>query len=247
MQSIDNKTTGNEYTASCTIEGVWQGNGGSFVVSSADVWIELQWGIVGQGQWTTEVHCPAGVSSIILPNTSGVRFRSYVAGSPATVSAAIAYPREPPIQFTTQGSATVSANIGVQHNNALVGTEPAIDFVDATGVTWAIADDPANSRVTIQAQASVISQAVIGRIDAAGNVTAGSNFTAVRNSTGNYTITFTTPFASVPVFTANTTDGTNRTFAVIGVTVNAAQFIVEVPGTGAAADQAVGFQILALT
>jgi len=51
-----------------------------------------------------------------------------------------------------------------------------------------------------------------GVVDSAGAVIEGSGFTAVRNSTGNFTITFSTPFSDIPSFhfqaVASGTNGT---------------------------------------
>ena len=45
-------------------------------------------------------------------------------------------------------TSTSGGGVGVEHNDALVATEPNIDFEDG-GVTWTITDDAANSRVKI--------------------------------------------------------------------------------------------------
>jgi hypothetical protein len=107
VPAIDSKTTSNAYTDACTIEGIWGSNGGFFSVIQADVFAELQWGIQGQGEWTDEVHVPVGPGQI-FPGTSGIKFRSYVAGTPAIVSASIAYPRQPTLLITASGTVTIA-------------------------------------------------------------------------------------------------------------------------------------------
>jgi hypothetical protein len=48
-------------------------------------------------------------------------------------------------------SAEVStlSQLGFQHNDVAVANETAIDFEDATGLTWTITDDPGNTRVKV--------------------------------------------------------------------------------------------------
>jgi hypothetical protein len=55
-----------------------------------------------------------------------------------------------------------------------------------------------------------------GVVDSAGAVIEGSGFTAVRNSTGNFTITFDTPFSDVPAFGGDVVSATgNRSKNII--------------------------------
>jgi hypothetical protein len=67
-------------------------------------------------------------------------------------------------KFTINGSstcavATATNTLNVQWNAALVGTQPTINLVDGGGITWAVTNDNANSRVNIAATASVASTA----------------------------------------------------------------------------------------
>lgn len=105
MPAFDSQTTGVNYSAACTIEGVWQGNGGFYTVAGADAYAQLQWGIQGGGEWTQEVHVPVG-NGTMFPGTSGIRFRTYTTGSPATVSASIAPPRQPTLNIGSPGVVT---------------------------------------------------------------------------------------------------------------------------------------------
>jgi hypothetical protein len=68
-------------------------------------------------------------------------------------------------KFTINGSstcavATATNTINVQWNNSLVATQPTINLVDGGGVTWAVTNDSANSRVNIAATATVASTAI---------------------------------------------------------------------------------------
>ena len=108
-ETIDSKTTSDAYTDSCTISGVYGSSGGYFSVNGADVYMELLYGEQGTQQETREFHVAQGPGSL-LSNTSGVRFRSYKTGVPATVSAGIFYPSEPAITLNGSGVLTVANN-----------------------------------------------------------------------------------------------------------------------------------------
>jgi hypothetical protein len=55
-----------------------------------------------------------------------------------------------------------------------------------------------------------------GIVDSAGAVIEGAGFTAVRNSTGNYTVTFSTPFSDIPSFQGCPVAATgNRSITII--------------------------------
>lgn len=108
MQKIDSQQTSNNYTPACRLDEVWNSSGGYFQISVADVFMQLQWGPKGQEQWTNEVHVgassSAGASGVLNPGTIGVAFRSYTAGTPATVSAALAAEAEPPLYLTSSSA-----------------------------------------------------------------------------------------------------------------------------------------------
>jgi hypothetical protein len=58
-----------------------------------------------------------------------------------------------------------------------------------------------------------------GIVDSAGAVIEGSGFTAVRNSTGNFTITFSTAFSDIPSFTGTPVAATgNRSITILSAT-----------------------------
>lgn len=121
MQIIDGQPTGNDFTAAVTIQDVWQSNGGYFAVTTAQVFMQLQYGSLGQGQWTREVPVPVG-NGIIYPGTSGMRFRSYTTGQPGTISAALSEQNEPSVTLGSPGVVS-----GVTTLNGITGQ------VDATG------------------------------------------------------------------------------------------------------------------
>jgi hypothetical protein len=61
-------------------------------------------------------------------------------------------------------------------------------------------------------------QIIAGRVDLDGNELAGGTpdeYTVVRNSTGNYTITYTTAFPAIPVVTVTARDASNDRYAYI--------------------------------
>ena len=106
MQKIDSVSCGDEFTAAATIADVLGSSGGGATVSANDAFVAVQYAPArGQTIWTNEVHAPQG-GIILAPGTTGVRFRNYVAGKVAVVSANLSFPREPPITFTAAGTAT---------------------------------------------------------------------------------------------------------------------------------------------
>jgi hypothetical protein len=65
--------------------------------------------------------------------------------------------------FTSSVSASGSVTPGLsalqfQKNGVLIGTEPILDFVDAAGFAWTMADDVANTRVTVTPPAPLTNQ-----------------------------------------------------------------------------------------
>jgi hypothetical protein len=67
-------------------------------------------------------------------------------------------------------------------------------------LNWAVQELPDAGSAAAPA---VISQVVRGRVNSDGTVAAGTGFTSVKNSTGNYTVTFTTPFSQAPIVVAS--------------------------------------------
>jgi hypothetical protein len=51
----------------------------------------------------------------------------------------------------TCNTATASNSLAIQWNGSLVGTQPNLNFIDGSGVTFTVTNDSANSRVNVQA------------------------------------------------------------------------------------------------
>jgi hypothetical protein len=76
---------------------------------------------------------------------------------------------------------------------------------------------------------------VRGVVDSAGSVTEGSGFTAVRNSTGDFTITFSTAFSDVPSFCAHTV-GTNRSVTIVSASISQVNYQIRANNDNALAN-----------
>lgn len=114
MQILDGIQTANDYTAASTIESVYRSNGGFFSVTVADVFFALQYGGQGDLRWTPDIPAPQG-TGIIAPDTTGIKFKSYLAGTPATVRAAIALASEPSIVIGAGGQAAALISPGFEY------------------------------------------------------------------------------------------------------------------------------------
>lgn len=170
MRTLDSVACGDDYTLTAQILDVFNSNGGYFVVSGADAFMQLQYGGKGTSFFTNEVHVPVG-NGILQPLTQGIRFRNYTAGSTATVSAGLSENAEPNIILTAGGQATPTpvATVNVQHNSVLVGTEPTLDLIDGAGFTFTVVDDGPNTR--IQVTPAGYSGRVLGYAEITANVT----------------------------------------------------------------------------
>lgn len=118
MRKLVNVACGDDYTDAASILGVIDSSGGYFNVSGADVFMKLQWGPSGQAKQTDEVHVPVG-GGVLAAKTSGVLFRNFVAGSVATVSAALAEKTEPAIQIAATGQSAITSGVGPTPSVAL--------------------------------------------------------------------------------------------------------------------------------
>lgn len=107
MRTLTNVTVADNYTDAASLTEVIESAGGYFNVTGADVFMEVQYGIAGLTQWTDEVHIPIG-GGILIRGTTGVRFRNFIAGTAAVVSAALAERNEPAIQIAATGQSAVS-------------------------------------------------------------------------------------------------------------------------------------------
>lgn len=89
-------------------------NGGYAAVTGADAYVQQAYSDVdGRGRptgiiiWTPQAHVAPG-NIILAPGCRGVRFRNYVAGIVATVSAGLSEPAEPPLTLTSAGVSAVT-------------------------------------------------------------------------------------------------------------------------------------------
>jgi hypothetical protein len=103
-QTIDNQVTQSSYIPALTIQDYIPGGGGFANVINADVYVQLQFGPQGQGEWSDEYHVPIGTVAIPT-DVTGIRFRSY-STTAATVTAALFAKYEPQINLGAGGQNT---------------------------------------------------------------------------------------------------------------------------------------------
>lgn len=86
---------------------------------------------------------------------------------------------------------------------------------------------------------------VRGEVSAAGAVSRGSGFTVVRNSAGNYTVTFSTAFSAAPIVVASFIDG--GIFAArVSATSTTATTIITFNSVGTSTDSAFQFHAISV-
>lgn len=159
MPATINTVTADKYSdaGGATIQYVYESPGG-WCTCNAQVFAQLlhspQGAQQGQEQWSDEFVLPAG-AHYIQRGAIGIRFRSFTAGNPVQVTAAVFYRDEPAMVLGGSGIATPTssvASLNFQHNDIAVATEPTADFEDAAGANnliWTVVDDVANTRVKI--------------------------------------------------------------------------------------------------
>lgn len=157
MPATINTVTADKYSdaGGATIQNVYESPGG-WCTCNAQVFAQLlhspAGGQQGSEQWSDEFVLPAG-AHYIQKSAIGIRFRSFTAGSPVQVTAAIFFRDEPAMVLGGSGIATPSSSVAAlnfQHNDVAVATEPTADFEDGTNFfTWTVVDDVANTRVKI--------------------------------------------------------------------------------------------------
>lgn len=195
-----------------TIQNVVDSSGGFYNIADADVFCEVQYGSRDALDWTDEVRLAAGTTGSLPRGVEGIRFRSAVSGTPATVTAAL-FLKDQPAFNVGSGPVTVTGlPINFQHNGSLVGQEPTADFVDGGGLTWTLVDDGANTRVTITPAVAFPVTSVFGRTGAV--VATSGDYTAaqVTNAADKSS-------ASAQVFTGNVVAG--ATFSLPQATTGA--------------------------
>jgi len=72
---------------------------------------------------------------------------------------------------------------------------------------------------------------VRGNVSSPTTVNSGEGFSVTHNGTGDYTITFTTPFADAPAFTAVSASGNNNTIAVNAAVPGSVRFLMYTANT----------------
>lgn len=127
---------------------VWQNTGGVVVFQVGRL---NQSGKVVFDQ--TEAVLPPGIWG--MDKIYGIRFRSRDVAALATLDPCTGYFEDDPDPFnpgTVPGStAAITGAVNVQHNDALVASQPTLDFEDSGDATfaWVITNDGANTRVKI--------------------------------------------------------------------------------------------------
>lgn len=122
----------------------------------------------------------------------------------------------------------------VQSNGTDIAGRHNLNLIAGTGVTLTVTDTPASDRVDVTVTATSTAPRILtGQITSAGGITAGTGFTAARNGTGDYTITFTSAFTTAAVVSGQALAGNNaRIFVVDGtVTSSARIYIFDITGT----------------
>lgn len=158
MLTLNNITTQDNYINALQLGPAAEAKQVSFVVANAAVFAQLA------PHSASKVEQEWGQEILITPSTGaytniqGMRFRSAVPGKPAQVVAQLTLPADPLPLGSSVYSASLSAGGGVtpgfssvqiQKDGALVGTEPILDILTAGSIPWVIADDVANTRVTL--------------------------------------------------------------------------------------------------
>lgn len=126
------KPTGGKVTA--TLEQSMQGAPAALVIQEQF--------IVNSGQTLFE-------AIVLLGNILKLTLTGDTAGE--TVAYALV-----PTNTTSNAQVITNATIDVQLNDALVAAEPTLDFEDSSTVTWAVVDDPTNTRVKLTPSAGAI-------------------------------------------------------------------------------------------
>lgn len=161
MPAAINTVTADKYSDStgAIIQNVYQSPGG-WCTCNAQVFAQLlhspEGAQQGSEQWSDEFVLPAG-AHYIQRGAIGIRFRSFTAGSPVQVSAALFFRDEPAMVLGGSGISTPSSSVAAlnfQKNDVAIATEPTADFIDQASnntlqLTWSVVDDIANTRVKI--------------------------------------------------------------------------------------------------
>jgi hypothetical protein len=149
--------------------------------------------------------------------------------------------------LTTQGQVTVGGGFGISAglllflSASVAGGVTNLETATAGQVSKPIAIcDSSTTLVMFNMRGETIAASaaapLTGQITTTGTITAGSGFTAARNSAGNYTITFTAAFSAAPVVLATVVN--SQPIVVDLVSVAAGSFTIEFrTAAGVATDQ----------
>lgn len=201
--ALDNHTTTDNF-ADSVLGGGGEYSQGALIVANNPVAIQIDSG-PGTGEFHTDNY-PYVSPSIIPIQASAigekifaVRFKSYTSGKPAQVAGWLLEKELAGLGPANAFTGTISSSGGVspgqsslqiQRNGTLIGTEPILDIVTTANSPVVLADDAANTRVTMAGQIEVVA----GIVSAAGAVAGGVGFGVVRNGVGDYTVTYTSAF-----------------------------------------------------
>lgn len=128
---ISGVACGDSYTDAATIGPLTMGsNGGYFIISGQDVFMQLGYKEQGRGvsdiQWMPESHVPLG-NGVFYKGTYAARFRNFVAGSVATVSGGLSTPTQPIFTIAAGGVASGTTP------NMITGIIPATGTTPTAG------------------------------------------------------------------------------------------------------------------
>lgn len=85
---LNDVAVADDYTVAASIQNIFPGAGGAYVVKLQPVYAQLQYGVQGAAHWTDEQILDPG-GGAIDPGATGIQFRNATAGQAAIVSARI--------------------------------------------------------------------------------------------------------------------------------------------------------------
>jgi hypothetical protein len=127
---LNNVTVPDDYSDACTITGIYGGRGGSYLIANASVFVQLQYGKLGEDYWTDE-YAVAPNAGAIEAGTIGIRFRNFVAGTVAVVGASITPPTQPGLQLGSAFDGTLTPSGTITPSPGVPGVSE-LDFAQIT-------------------------------------------------------------------------------------------------------------------
>lgn len=137
-----NAVCSDAYTSSATCQDVWNSVGGWFFVTANPVYFQLQYGPLAMSYWADELPLEAGASASLPKECVGFRFRNQNAGQNAVVSGQLSYGKQPLLDLTFPGAASVVAGFTIVGQGHATGTN---------GVATALGTTLACSGVVVRA------------------------------------------------------------------------------------------------